>query len=146
MLININAVSVSQTTRRHLADRTLGAPFDGIWPIVLLDFFWLINHSWLTRESYRVWCSRTPPAAVKEKSLTMSVPFGRSVVIPASFILCAIAVTFAPAVNVSFSLFLIVLGIAVSTIVYSLWHEPPVAVALVEPSIDTDRRESTGSR
>jgi hypothetical protein len=76
----------------------------------------------------------------------MSVPFGRSVVIPASFIACAIAVTFGPAVNVSFSLFLLVLGLAVSTMVYVLWPEPPVAVALVAPSLDTGRPDSTASR
>ena len=75
----------------------------------------------------------------------MSVPFGRSVVIPASFIACAIAVTFGPAVNVSFSLFLLVLGLAVSTMVYVLWPEP-VAVALVAPSFDTGRPDSTASR
>jgi hypothetical protein len=76
----------------------------------------------------------------------MSVPFGRSVVIPASFIACAIAVTFGPAVNVSFSLFLLVLGLAVSTMVYVLWPEPPVAVGLVAPSLDTGRPDSTASR
>ena len=73
----------------------------------------------------------------------MSVPFDRSVVIPASLIASAIAVTFAPAVNVTFSLFLVVLGLALSTMVYVLWPEPAVALA---PSIDTDRRESTVSR
>ena len=73
----------------------------------------------------------------------MSVSFGRSVVIPASFIACVIAATFAPAVNVRFSLFLLVLGLAASTMVYVLWPEPPVAVALVAPGIDTDRPEST---
>ena len=76
----------------------------------------------------------------------MSVPFGRSVVIPASFIACAIAVTFAPAASLSFSLFLVVLGVAVPTMVSLLWHEPPVAVALVAPGIGSDTRESTGSR
>ena len=77
----------------------------------------------------------------------MSMPFGRSVVIPASFIACAVAVTFAPAVNVTFSLFLVVLGLALSTMVYVLWLEPPaVAVAFVAPGIETDRRESTVSR
>jgi hypothetical protein len=76
----------------------------------------------------------------------MPLLFSRSVVIPFSFIACAIAAIFAPAVNVSFSLFLLVLGLALSTIVYVLWPEPPVAVTLVAPSIDTGRPDSTGSR
>ena len=77
----------------------------------------------------------------------MSVPFSRRVVIPSSFIIaCVIAATFAPAVNVRFSLFLLVLGLAVSTMVYVLWPEPSVATALVAPSIDTERGESTVSR
>lgn len=76
----------------------------------------------------------------------MSVPFSRRVVIPSSFIACVIAATFAPAVNVRFSLFLLVLGLAVSTMVYVLWPEPPVAAPLVAPSVDTERGESTVSR
>ena len=77
----------------------------------------------------------------------MSVPFGRRVLIPGSVLIaCAIAAIVAPAVNVRFSLFLVVLGLAVSTMVYRLWHEPPVAVALVAPGINPNRPESTASR
>ena len=76
----------------------------------------------------------------------MSLPFSRNVVIPVSFVALAIAMFFAPAVNVVFSLFLLSMGLALFTMVYVLWHEEPVAVALVAPSIASDRGESDSSR
>ena len=57
----------------------------------------------------------------------MSLPFSRNVVIPVSFVAFAIALFLAPAVNVVFSLFLLAMGLALSTMVYVLWPEPPVA-------------------
>ena len=76
----------------------------------------------------------------------MSQPFNRNVLIPVPFVAFAMALFLAPAVNVVFSLFLLAMGLALSTMVYMLWPEPPVPVTLVAPSIDADRRASTGSR
>jgi hypothetical protein len=76
----------------------------------------------------------------------MSVPFGRNVVIPASLIACAIAASFAPGVNVRFSLFLLIMSLAVSTTVWALWPEPPVAVALGAPSLDAVGQGPTAGR
>ena len=59
----------------------------------------------------------------------MSMPFSRNVVISVWFAVFAIAMILAPAVNFVFSLFLLVLGLAVPMMVYVLWHDPPVAVA-----------------
>jgi hypothetical protein len=70
----------------------------------------------------------------------------RNVVIPVSFVAFAMALFLAPVVNVAFALFLLAMGLALSTMVDVLWREPPVAVALVAPSLDIDRRESTGNR
>ena len=76
----------------------------------------------------------------------MSAPFGRSVVIPISFIACAIGATFGPAFNVTFSLFLLVMGLAISTMVYVLWPEPPLAVAIAGSNLDAGRPESPAGR
>jgi hypothetical protein len=76
----------------------------------------------------------------------MSLLLSRNAVASLSFVAFAIAMFFAPAGNVVFSLFLLVMGLALSTMVYVLWHEHRVAVALEAPSLDTARRESTGSR
>ena len=74
----------------------------------------------------------------------MSQPFSRNVFIPVPFAAFGLAMFLAPAVNVVFSLFLLGIGLALSTMVYVLWPEPEVA--LVTPSVHTDRRESTSSR
>jgi hypothetical protein len=76
----------------------------------------------------------------------MSMQFHRNVVIPVSFAVFAIAMIVGPAVNainVVFSLLLLVLGLAVSTMIYALWRDPPVAVALVAPRLDAERRQAT---
>jgi hypothetical protein len=76
----------------------------------------------------------------------MSPSVTRNAVIALLVLTCAMALFFAPAANLVFSLFLLVVGIAFSTMVYLLWHQPPVAVALVAPRSDTARRESGSTR
>ena len=72
--------------------------------------------------------------------------FSRNVVISVWFAVFVIATILAPTVNFVFSLFLLVLGLAVPMMVYVLWHDPPVAVCLVAQSTDTERRQATGNR
>ena len=79
-------------------------------------------------------------------SLTMSMPFSRNAVISVWFAVFAIATSLAPTVNFVFSLFWLVLGLAVPMMVYVLWHAPPVAVGLVAQRTDTERRQATGNR
>ena len=74
----------------------------------------------------------------------MSLPLSRNVLIPVPFAAFALAMFLAPAVNVVFSLFLLAMGLALSTMVYVLWPEPELA--LVAPGVHTGRRESTSSR
>ena len=76
----------------------------------------------------------------------MSMQFSRNVVISVWFAVFVIATILAPTVNFVFSLFLLVLGLAVPMMVYVLWHDPPVAVGLVAQSTDTERRQATGNR
>jgi hypothetical protein len=76
----------------------------------------------------------------------MPMQFSRNVVISVWFAVFAIATSLAPTVNFVFSLFLLVLGLAVPMMVYLLWHDPPVAVGLVAQSTDTERRQATGNR
>ena len=107
----------------------------------------LVNFIALTSAVTRFRSLGLPQLARKESD--MSMQFHRNVVIPVSFAVFAIAMIVGPAVNainVVFSLFLLVLGLAVSTMVYALWHNPPVAVALVAPSTEAGRRQATGIR
>jgi hypothetical protein len=76
----------------------------------------------------------------------MSMQFSRNVVIPVWFVVFAMAAILAPTLNYVFSLFLIVLGLAVPAMIYMLWHDPPVPVALVASSIDTERRQANVNR
>jgi hypothetical protein len=79
-------------------------------------------------------------------SLTMPMQFSRNVIISVWFAVFAMATILAPTVNFVFSLFLLVLGLAVPVMVYVLWHDPPVAVGLAAQSTDTKRRQATGNR
>ena len=74
----------------------------------------------------------------------MPLPFSRKVVIPVWFAVFAISIL-VPTVNVFFPLFLLVMGFAVPMMVYVLWHDRPVAVRLAAQSIDTERRQATGT-
>jgi hypothetical protein len=76
----------------------------------------------------------------------MPMRLSRNVVISVWFAVFAIATILAPTVNVVFSLFLLVLGLAVPTMVYLLWHDAPAAVGLVAQSTDPDRRQAAGNR
>jgi hypothetical protein len=76
----------------------------------------------------------------------MPMQFSRNVVISVWFAVFAIATILAPTANFVFSLFLLLLGLAVPVMVYVLWHDPPVAVGLAAQSTDTGRRHATGNR
>ena len=76
----------------------------------------------------------------------MSMQFRRNVVISVSFAVFAIAMSLVPAVNVVSSLFLLVLGLTIPVMVYVLWHDSPVTVALVPQTTNTERRLATGNR
>ena len=76
----------------------------------------------------------------------MSLHLTRNIAIALSLVAFVIALVFAPAANLVFSAFLLFMGVALSTMVYVLWHQPPVAVALVAPRIDPDRRDAGSSR
>ncbi len=76
----------------------------------------------------------------------MPMQLNRNVVISIWFSVFVLATILAPTVNFVFSLFLLVLGLAVPMMVYVLWHDPPVAVSVVAQSIDAERRQPTGNR
>ena len=76
----------------------------------------------------------------------MSMQFSRNAVISIWFAIFAIATSLAPTVNFVFSLFWLVLGLAVPMMVYVLWHDPAVAVGLVAQSTNTERHQATGNR
>jgi hypothetical protein len=78
-------------------------------------------------------------------SLTMPMKLSRNVVMSVWFAVFAIATILASAVSSVFSLFFLVLGLAVPMMVYVLWHAPRVAVGLVAQSTDTERRQATGN-
>jgi hypothetical protein len=78
----------------------------------------------------------------------MSMHFSRNVVIRlwfALFALFALAAFFVTPFPFVFSLFLLVLGLAVPMMVYVLWHDPPVGAGLAQ-STDTERSQATGNR
>ena len=68
----------------------------------------------------------------------MPMRFSRNAVISVWFAVFVLTTLVAPPVNVIISLFWFVLGLAVPTMVYLLWHAP-VAVSLVAHS-NTGRR------
>jgi hypothetical protein len=71
----------------------------------------------------------------------------RNVVISIWFAVFVLAAILAPTVNAVFSLFLLVLGLAVPMMVYVLWHDSPVTARLgAARSTDTERRQPTGNR
>ena len=62
----------------------------------------------------------------------MSIYVSRNVVIPIWFVIFAIGLFVVPSPNFVFSMFLVVMGLAVPTIAFMLWPTPvlqPVAVA-----------------
>ena len=89
------------------------------------------RHSGLTRDLAR-------------KESDMSMQFHRNVVIPVSFAV-AIAMIVGPAVNAinGSSLLLLVLGLAVSTMIYALWRDSAGGGGAVAPRLDAERRQAT---
>ena len=77
----------------------------------------------------------------------MSMHFSRNVIIPSWFAIFALAAFVVPPFNFGFSLFMLVMGLAVPTIVYMLWQDPALEPVGIGPhNIDTKRHEIDGTR
>ena len=76
----------------------------------------------------------------------MPMQFSRNVVISVWFAVFVIATLLAPPLTFVFSVFWLVMGLAVPMMVYALWHNSTVAVSLVARHTDTERRHATGNR
>ena len=76
----------------------------------------------------------------------MSMYFSRNVVIPVWFAIFALATLFVLPSTFVFSLFLLVIGLAVPTIAYMLWPAPAFQPVIGLPIIDAELHEVDGKR
>jgi hypothetical protein len=70
----------------------------------------------------------------------MSMHFSRNLVIPVWFAVFALFTTVAPPFDLFYSVFLVIVGLAVPTIAFMLWHDPPVPVVVVPQHVDATRK------